>query len=361
MIGFDNPDLLEAMEDNGLFDVEIVPETGKLLGSPAVALMLVDNRIGHLDPDVAVDMHPMIVRANSMGFAVKMRARMHPAGPAGRHLELRGTWPSHLDTWLSLPAELHRSEFFETEWARALWGAEFQPQRQGVLQDADQLYTECRVELCNGESAFDVYVSSTHVGTVSAGYSQDCENAVRRVESGQNGGYARLRRLDSGHIVVGVSIPEPGSTHIVQISSEPFLWPDERDAVERAQRERVARARAAGLVDGKDVRHWFEEVKSLKRSGRLEDAARLLTRMLDAEDAAATIIETPRTQWITEQAAIVFRKLGNYQAEVAVLRRYLTHYPPDRGPEKIIARLATARALLASPRTANRSSRSQAT
>lgn len=347
-IAVDNEELLDAIGDDILFDVEVVPEAGEYWGSPPVALVLHGDRVGHLDPDLTEDMHPLIVQANALGFVVRMRARMHAASWGSRRLETRGTWPSDLHAWLSLPAPWQGQEFFEIQWTRTLWGNEFQRQRQTVLNGERHLSVECRVELCSSGGAFDVYVSSIHVGTVVAGYSDDCENAVERVQSGQQRGYARLRRLESGHIVVGVSVPEPISALRFRRSSEPFLWPDERDALENAYRERVEQARLARQVDGKDIRAWFEEVKALKRADRLADAAALLLRMLDAEDAAAAIIKTDRIRWITDQAAIVFRKLGDLEAEVAVLQRYLMHFPPGRGPAEITARLARAQAWLAS-------------
>ncbi|MGV9839118.1 tetratricopeptide repeat protein [Nocardia niigatensis] len=152
--------------------------------------------------------------------------------------------------------------------------------------------------------------------------------------------------MESGHIVVGVTVADPGSGHLVQHGVEPFLWPEERDAEERAERERFERMRVARLVDGRDIRYWSEDVNALKRAGRYDEAARLLRRLLDAEDAAAAIIDTPPLSWITQQAAIVFRWLGDFESEVAVLQRYLAQYPPGSGPATMTARLARARTLL---------------
>ncbi|MFI6368841.1 hypothetical protein ACIBG0_39700 [Nocardia sp. NPDC050630] len=342
----DDHGVLDAMPDGVVFDIEAVPTPAAVFDDQtAVGLVLHGELVGYLDYDIAGEMHPLIMQANSLGFAVKMRARMYPAGE-DRRLELRGTWPSHLRAWLSLPPELRGSQFFEIEWARALWGEEFQPQRHTVLQQADQLITECRLQLREGTSEVNVFGSQIHIATVNAGYGDECEDAVRRVESGQDRGYAKLRRLDRGHIVVGVTVAEPGSETGLQHRRESFLWPDQRDAAEREERERFERARVAGLVDGKDFRAWFEKVRTLKRAGKNKAAIRLLERLLDAEAAASAIIETTPTAWITEHAAIVFRKLDDLEAEVAVLQRYLDHFPPGRGPHKITARLRKALELL---------------
>ncbi|MFF7945039.1 hypothetical protein ACFZC5_35640 [Nocardia gamkensis] len=61
---------------------------------------------------------------------------------------------------------------------------------------------------------------------------------------------------------------------------------------------------------------------------------------------ASAIIETAPLVWITEQAAIVHHKLNNPEAEVAVLQRYLAHFPPGHAPRNIASRLETALKLL---------------
>lgn len=43
------------------------------------------------------------------------------------------------------------------------------------------------------------------------------------------------------------------------------------------------------------------------------------------------------TPWYTEQAAIVHRKLGEYDQEIAVLERWLHITPPDRRSGSAIA------------------------
>ncbi|WP_280303571.1 hypothetical protein [Nocardia abscessus] len=342
----DNHGVLDGMPDGVVFGIQAVPGPSSVSEPTPVGLVLDGDRVGYLEGEIAEEMHPLIMQANSIGFVVRMRARMYPAGAQDRRLELRGTWPSHLRAWLSLPAQLRGSEFFEIEWARALWGEEFQLRRHAVLGQADQLITDCRLQLCDGASAIDVYVSEVHVAIVVAGYSDECDDVVRRVGAGQLSGYAKLRRLDGGHIVVGITVADPGSGAGLQRRGVPFLWPDEREAVERAERDRIERARVAGLVDGKDYRQWFEKVRALKRAGKNKAAIRLLERMLDAEDAASAIIEAAPLVWITEQAAIVYRKLNNLEAEVAVLQRYLAHFPPGRAPRKITSRLETALKLL---------------
>ncbi|MGW0325663.1 hypothetical protein [Nocardia sp. NPDC003183] len=58
--------------------------------------------------------------------------------------------------------------------------------------------------------------------------------------------------------------------------------------------------------------------------------------------AASAIIETTPSARITEHAALVYRKVDDPEAEVAVLQRYSAHFPLGLGPCKITARLRTA-------------------
>ncbi len=338
----DEPGVLDTITDGVLFEVEAVPTAGAEFDNRrAVSLLLRGELVGYLDSDIAGDMHPLIRQANSLGFAVKMTARMHAAYIPGwdRCLELRGTWPSHLRAWLSLPAQLRGTEFFEIEWVRALWGEEFQTQRHAILSGTDQLITECRLTLHANRAEVDVSVSQIPVATISAGYDDECADAVRRVESGQHRGYAKLRRTDDGHIVVGVSIAESDNTTGLQHRPESFLWPDEQEAEEAEERARFERARIAALVDGKDFNAWADTVQTLKRGGKNKAAIGLLERMLDAQHAACSITGDLPAAWVTEQAAIVYRKLGDNQAEIAVLQRYLARFSAGRGPDKIRTRL----------------------
>ncbi|WP_143876139.1 tetratricopeptide repeat protein [Nocardia fluminea] len=341
--------VLDKVPRDVIFGVEAVPEPDNEHETTPVALILYGHRVGYLADEMADEIHSVIVQANSIGLNVKMRARVHWDTARERRLEIRGTWPSNLWNWLALPTHLRGSKFFEIDWSRTSWGEEFQSQRKFVLQNAGQLITECRVQLCEGGHAIDVYMSGLHVATAYAGYSDYCERAVRRVADGQLHGYGKIRRISSGHILVNITVADPHGEDAVQRGRETFLWPDERDAVERAEREQAQRAWSAGLVDGKDVRQWFEKVRALKRAGKNRAAIQLLERMLDAEDASSAIIETPPTAWITEQAAIVYRKLNNIDSEIAVLQRYLRRIPSDKASQTIISRLKSAQYFHDSP------------
>lgn len=83
-----------------------------------------------------------------------------------------------------------------------------------------------------------------------------------------------------------------------------------------------------GMVNGVHYLQLVEPIKQLKREGRLEDALVLCYAAIDGAEAARDGREP--APWYTEQAAIVHRKLGQHDEEVAVLRRWLSACPPDR-------------------------------
>lgn len=98
----------------------------------------------------------------------------------------------------------------------------------------------------------------------------------------------------------------------------------------------------AGVVDGVHYLQVVEPVKELKRQGRNEEALRLL--YLAIEGAEGDREGRSPAPWYTEQAAIVHRKLGQRDEEIAVLRRWLAFVPEGRRPDtdigKRLAKLA---------------------
>jgi hypothetical protein len=80
-------------------------------------------------------------------------------------------------------------------------------------------------------------------------------------------------------------------------------------------------------------RHYLETVepiKQLKRDGRLTEALELCYRSIDAAENAAALDGLEPPPWYTEQAAIIHRKLGDRDAEIAVLQRWIEACPPKR-------------------------------
>jgi hypothetical protein len=94
-----------------------------------------------------------------------------------------------------------------------------------------------------------------------------------------------------------------------------------------------------GMVDGVHYLELVEPIKQLKREGRLNEALVLCYKAIDAAERGRDGREP--APWYTEQAAIVHRKLGQRDEEVAVLKRWLENTPKSRrAGSRIAERLA---------------------
>ncbi len=94
-----------------------------------------------------------------------------------------------------------------------------------------------------------------------------------------------------------------------------------------------------GMVDGVHYLELVEPIKQLKREGRLEEALVLCYKAIEAAEGDAGGREP--APWYTEQAAIVHRKLGQKNEEIAVLKRWLARCPKaHRAGNSIGERLA---------------------
>lgn len=83
-----------------------------------------------------------------------------------------------------------------------------------------------------------------------------------------------------------------------------------------------------GLVGGVHYLETIEPIKQLKREGKLDEALELCYRAIAGAEAGRDGREP--APWYTEQAAIIHRKRGERDEEVAVLRRWLAACPVDR-------------------------------
>lgn len=133
----------------------------------------------------------------------------------------------------------------------------------------------------------------------------------------------------------------------------------ERRAAAVAQRENIEPGEAGRLlaesdrvsqVRGQHYSQWSEQVQNLKRVERYDEALELLRECIDAAEADARLWHREPAPFWTTQAAIVLRKLKDYDGEVAVLERYLAatpeHLRAERGQvDSVSARLHKAREL----------------
>ncbi|WP_022878503.1 HIRAN domain-containing protein [Microbacterium sp. B19] len=95
----------------------------------------------------------------------------------------------------------------------------------------------------------------------------------------------------------------------------------------------------AGSVDGLHYLQAVEPIKQLKREGRLDEALALCYVAIEGAERAARREKTSPPPFYTEQAAIVHRKLGQRDEEIAVLRRYVAACPPQHRETSLKARL----------------------
>lgn len=134
----------------------------------------------------------------------------------------------------------------------------------------------------------------------------------------------------------------------------------------------------AGMVRGHHFLAWSDTVAQLKREKRYEETLTLLLEIIAATEAEQAVAERNaplRAQHIgvreqdvretppgwTEHAAIVYRKLGDLDAEIAIIDRWEAHAGPRNRwvgatQPKLLERREKARALLAKQNGATRSS-----
>lgn len=96
-----------------------------------------------------------------------------------------------------------------------------------------------------------------------------------------------------------------------------------------------ARQFQQGMYQGVHYLQLIEPIKQLKRENRLEEALVLCYQAINGAERDRNGRE-PAPAY-TEQAAIIHRKLGQHDEEIAVLERWLSFAPPDRRAGSSIA------------------------
>lgn len=82
---------------------------------------------------------------------------------------------------------------------------------------------------------------------------------------------------------------------------------------------------SAGMVDGYHYLELIEPIKELKRQGKLEEALVVCYKAIEGAERNREGREP--APWYTNQAAIIHRKLGQRDQEIAVLERWLRLCP----------------------------------
>lgn len=101
-----------------------------------------------------------------------------------------------------------------------------------------------------------------------------------------------------------------------------------------------------GYVDGRHFVTFVNDVKELKKLGNLDEAERLLLKLVVAMEKACKINDEGVAPWYYHELAKIYRKKKEYQKEVTILKRF-SHQKHARGvgPKKLLERLEKARVL----------------
>ena len=95
-----------------------------------------------------------------------------------------------------------------------------------------------------------------------------------------------------------------------------------------------------GLYRGRHYTEYPDQVRSLKRAGRLEEAERLLLGLIDAVEAESRAERLGVAPWYYEQLAIVYRKQKNRVREQEILERFARQrHAAGVKPAKLLQRL----------------------
>jgi DNA polymerase-3 subunit epsilon len=92
------------------------------------------------------------------------------------------------------------------------------------------------------------------------------------------------------------------------------------------------------------INDLVERIKMLKRSGDYSTALGLLLAEMDSQERLSVEQKCGVAPWYYEQAAIVYRKLDDPGAEIAILERFARQrHAPGVGPEELLLRLQKAK------------------
>ncbi len=99
-----------------------------------------------------------------------------------------------------------------------------------------------------------------------------------------------------------------------------------------------------GYIKGKHYTEFYNKVLDLKKTGKFDDAIKLLLQLVDATEAESKADDTGVAPWYYEQLAIIYRKLNDYENEVSILERFSKQsHAPGLAPQKLLDRLNKVR------------------
>ena len=98
-----------------------------------------------------------------------------------------------------------------------------------------------------------------------------------------------------------------------------------------------------GEYKGRYYAEYVDDVKNLKRQGKLVEVEALLLALIDVMETETKVNKTIVSPWYYEQLAIMYRERKDYSAEVAILERYAKQ--PHIPKATLLERLQKAQAL----------------
>jgi hypothetical protein len=110
-----------------------------------------------------------------------------------------------------------------------------------------------------------------------------------------------------------------------------------------ADSRRLEELRSLDPFSGKPL--FSDDVRRLKREGRLNEAVELLNSLIDAIEDKARSTGRSVPAWYYEQLSALYRRQGKRESERKILERYVAcHHSPDLRTRKMIARLERIKA-----------------
>ena len=101
-----------------------------------------------------------------------------------------------------------------------------------------------------------------------------------------------------------------------------------------------------GYYNDRHYTTYVEEVKNLKRNGKLIEAERLLLELIKATEEENNIEDLGVAPWYYEQLAIIYRKQKDYTKEITILERFVKQKPPSHWGIQDISQLPVTHPLL---------------
>lgn len=101
-----------------------------------------------------------------------------------------------------------------------------------------------------------------------------------------------------------------------------------------------------GLVRGRHYTTYINEVASLKKQNKFDDAEKLLLELITATENESRAENIGVSPWYYEKLAKLYRKQKEYQKEVEILQRFSKQkHAPGVKPQKLLERLEKAKEL----------------